>query len=540
MIQRCSSLILVVGLVIASRATAQPAQRMTFRNNLLPGHMTTHRITRTIYRTAQRKKHVEKFTYRQEARWVQCNIDEPKPGSTMIYQMIVDGPAKAVSLRRGKKKVKPIPKAAKFVLPGKSTRLRSAHKSPHEAPAQIPLTDSAQRAVLHAMLDVAHWPKKRINAGHRWQRDLSGNGISGTQTFEFIDLAKEDGDAVARLTLYVEGEFEGLLADGYVFDKGQAVFYWSRPDRVLLRMEAQAFYRRRRPNAPEEFKVKIDVALTGLDILKDAEQERIKEQMEDLDSALKAHRSGNDRVARDLCRQFRNKWPGVLWMPALEELENRVALEDTSVKRLSARKLDDLLAKTIIKLQVAESSYEYDVLAFARSNLGTIASTHRSMLKKFAKGKDAGARGRALFALAFSNRPGDFTTVQKAARDKSSKVRVLVLAALAARRNPQTSADLLILMLDDKKAAVRRHACRAIAACVSPEQFAAVMAAEKLGQVMIHDEDDDARLCAVRALAVVGAMADIPKLEKALTHELNPVIREEIHKAIETLSEKNG
>jgi hypothetical protein len=536
---------------LAAPAAAEPQQQMTFRNNLLPGHLTVHRISRTTYRTAHRAKHVEKLKYRQKATWVQCNVDQRTPGKIMVCQMMVDRPAKVISLRRGKKKIKPPPPASDFILPKRSTRLRSSYKSPQDGPVQVPLTDPAERAVLHALLDFAHWPKGRIPAGHRWERDIRGNGITGTQTFEFVDLAKEkhlaatrtgarhQDSVVARVTLYVEGKFEDPLARDYVFGKGQAIFYWSRPDRVLIRMEAQADYRRKRENAPERFKLTLDVSLTDLDSLDEERQERTADQLIAFDKALKAHRGGDDRLTRERCRRFRTTWPDSIWMPAVDELESRTVKKKTETKRLSMQQLNDRLVRTILTHEAARTNFEYDLLERSQLALEQLAETHHAKLKKLAKSDDDARRGRALFALAFSGRPGDFSTVQKAAQDESPKVRASVLAALTARRSPDTSVDLLIIMLDDEKANVRRRACQAVAACVSPEHYSTVKAVEKLTRLMIHDERDAVRLEAVRALAAIGAPADVPKLEKALTHELNTTIREEIHKAIETLKARS-
>ena len=110
--------------------------------------------------------------------------------------------------------------------------------------------------------------------------------------------------------------------------------------------------------------------------------------------------------------------------------------------------------------------------------------------------------------------------------------RHFLAAGLAARGKSDVNANLLIASLDDKESIVRRRACQAVAACIEPEHYSIVAVTDKLAGLMIDDENDLVRKEAIRALAAVGAPADIPRLEKALTHELNQTNRAEIDKAI--------
>jgi len=92
--------------------------------------------------------------------------------------------------------------------------------------------------------------------------------------------------------------------------------------------------------------------------------------------------------------------------------------------------------------------------------------------------------------------------------------------------------------LDDPEAMVRRQACLAVAACVPREHFSIVKIIDKLDHRMVHDQNDGVRLEAVEAMAALGAPADVPRLEKALTHELNKEIRGQIESAIATLKKR--
>jgi HEAT repeat protein len=115
----------------------------------------------------------------------------------------------------------------------------------------------------------------------------------------------------------------------------------------------------------------------------------------------------------------------------------------------------------------------------------------------------------------------------------------MALAGLAARGSPDVSSELLLALCDDEKPIVRRRACEVVAACMTPEHFSAVQLVEKINNLMVFDKSDDVRLAAVRALAVIGTPADVPKFEKALTHELNQGIRAEIEKSIEKVQARS-
>jgi hypothetical protein len=524
-----------------THATAAPPQSMQFRNNLLPGHLTIHRITRTVTRKAKRKSLTERLTYGQQTRWVQCNIGEPKPGSVMCYQMIVDQPPKVESLKRGKKPVEPAPKAADFGLVQPTPALCSAYRTPQDSPPQVPMTDPAQRAVLSVLLDYAHWPKNKIDAGHKWERDLHGGGITGKQTFEFIDMEEGNRGAVARVTLYVEGKFEDPLSKEYEFGKGQAILYWSRLERTLVRMEAQADYIRKRENSPEEYKLKLTLDLTKLEMLSEQAQDTVIDQMLAFEKAQKAQRDGRYPEARDLCREYRQKWPDAVWMPVVEELERRtVEKKSAGSASLTTEELDALLVKTLLAYEAAIKSYEYDLAERARGRLGQLADENHGKLVKLAQDEDPHKRGRAVFALVFGSRTEDLRAVEKAVRDPVASVRAMALAALAARRDPETSQELPVVMLDDPEAQVRIRACEAVAACLSPEHFSVAKAAEKLDKLMREDGEAAVRIAAVRALAAIGSVADVPKIEEASAKESDEQVRKEMEKALGRLRAKGG
>lgn len=532
--------------VVIGPGDALAGDTMTFKNNLLPGHLTVHRITRTTRRKAPRRDFVEKLTYRQTADWVRCNLAESKPGSVTVYQMMTDRAAKVRGLRHGKKKIKPLPPPDHFNLSGGSTRLHSANLTPRDAPYQVPLCDAAERAALRSLFDFAHWPRGKIDASHRWERDVDGGGFKGTQTLEFVDLVRFDHDTIgkgeiaARLTLYVQGAFTGALEKNYTFVKGQAVIHWARLDRTLLRMEARAEYKRRRPNGDEDYELRVEIDLKRMKMLNEAERDGMIDQLNVFAEALKRRQQGEPRETLRLCRQFHEKWPRSIWGPAIEELEERLTRAPRAAAGLKTSELKELLSKSLLAWEAGRSTYQYDLMDRTRKGLRQLCRDYRDKIRRLAKAKQSRDRAPAVFALAFSDDPDDFYLVQKSARDKSARVRSMALAGITARGSPQTSVDLLLLLLSDKKASVRSRACQAVAACVPREHFSIDKAAEKIAGLMIDDEKAAVRLAAIRALAAIGAPTDIAKLEKALHHELDKTNRREIDKAIKVLEALNG
>jgi hypothetical protein len=530
------ALLLAAAILLAAQpGDARADDKMTFRNNLLPGHLSAHNILRVTRRTVQRKDHVEKLSYAQVARWVQCNLAESKPGHATTYQMMVDQRARVVSLFHGAKSIKPLPSAASFNLSKSSTRLHSVTRSPRDNPYQVPLCDEAQRAVLRAMLDVAHWPREKAEAGRKWERDIRDGGFEGTQRFEFLDLVRIKGNVVARVKMKVEGAFSGSLEKSHDFIGAEAVIYWARLDRVLLKMEGRAAYTRRRPADDEQYELELNVDLENIDMLNEGQRDGMLDQLNVFAKAYKNQLEDEKSAARSLCRRFRDKWPDSIWMPAIDELEDRVSPKKTGPKRLKTSQIKKLLGKGLIAWEAARVNGEYDTMDKTRDGLEQLVKDYRPKVLALAESDKSKTRAQAVFALAFSERSDDFSFVQRATRDNSSRVRGMALAGLAARQDPKTSADMLIILLSDKKPAVRSRACQAVAACINREHLAVAKLVDELNTLMLDDENHAVRQEAVQAIAAIGAPADIQKLEKALTHELNQPTRRAIEKAIKRL-----
>jgi len=527
-------------MLLALPLPGSAADHMTFKNNLLPGHLTVHRVSRLTHRQARRKDYVEKLSYAQAADWVQCNLSDSLSAGVQLYQMMVDRPARVINLFHDGQRVSPTPAAERFNLSKRSTRLYSMATSSRDAPGQVPLCDPAERAVLRAMLDFAHWPRNKVNAGHKWERSFEGDGFAGKQTFEFVDLVRVKGEVAARVTLFVEGSFHGALEKDYRFDKAQVIIHWARLDRTLLKLEGQAQYKRRRPSGDDEYKLEVDVSLAKLATLKPDEQSLTIDQLTLFASADAKRREGLHSDARRLCNAFKAQWPDSIWLPAVAEVARGSQPQQGSGKRLTTKELKNALAKSLIAWEAAQNNDEHDIMDQTRDLMRQVAKDYRDKLLTLARDDEKSNRARAVFALAFSDRPDDFLSVQRATRDPAALVRGTALAGLAARRNPRTNVETLMQLLDDKKASVRARACRAVAACVEREHFSIARVADKVAHLMVFDKKSRVRLEAIRALAAIGAPADIPRLEDALTHELDKANRAAIENAIAALNALDG
>lgn len=520
-------------------APAAGADHVRLRNNLIPGFRTEHRISRLIRRTSQQQDYLQTATYSRRSDWIRCNVDESQPGRVKVFHMMVDTPPKVLRVFHDDERVRPTPDATEFSLLSGSPSLRSAVITPRDAPLEVlPITEAAERAVLAALLDFAHWPAKRVDAGHRWQRDINIEGFSGTQTFEFVDLAKLDGQVAARLTLFVEGEFTGALGQNYALEKAQAVIHWYRMNGTLARMEGQATYGKKRDDGQDTYELKLDVKLRRQRQLSEQEQDAVVRQLNAFAEALTRFQGGDRRGAVRACRAFEMRWPDAVWLPAVRSLAERAASRKKGSRRISTKELNRLLAKSVVAWQAARAKGDTDLLTRTRRALVALARDQRSRLKTLTKTEDAGLRSRAVFALAFSDRPADLALLQKAVGDESPLVRAMALTGLAARRSPRTDPRALIAALPDTDARVRLHACEAIAACISRENAAIVECVKGVTRAMSGDKSAAVRLAAVRALTAIGSRADIAPIENARKMESVTSIRDAMDRTLRVLRDR--
>lgn len=529
---------LFVAAIALVTAAARADDRTTIKNNLLPGHFTEHRLTRTIHRTIQKKKK-ETLVSRQATDWVQLNLNEPKPGGVRCFQMVVDQPAKVVSLREGGKKVSPTPPPQYYGLSRGNVRLHSLERGPRDSEVLLPKCSAIEQCVMRVLVDFAHWPDHSVAPGQKWERDIRDGSFEGTQTVEFVELLQgKDGTALV-LTMYVTGSFKGSLEKEGVFKKGQAIIHWERSDRTLLRLESRAEYERRRPEGTESFVMELNAEPVRIRTYTADEAEVFVDQLIAFEKADTALRKGDRAMARSYCEEYRRKWPKSVWMPALEELESRITPRDRAPAPMKTSEVSRTLAEALIKWEAARAARDLDIIDQTRRLLKAMCKSHGGKIRTLAKSGEDRQRAPAVFALAFSASDDDFYAVQKYARDDSAAVRAMALAGIAARRDKETSVELLLLVLDDQKANVRSRACDAVAACVSREHYSVEKIAARLGTMLIDDESRAVRLGAVRALAAIGGAQDVAKLEKGLTRELDDEIRREMKRAIKTL-EKRG
>lgn len=510
-------------------------EKMTFRNNTLPGHLTIHSVRRQTKRIAPRRDYEESIEYLQQGEWVQVNLDDPKPGESTVYQMFYELPPEMLSMYRGAERIRALPNPIEFNIKAGATYLNSERRSRTDNPFKPPSGNTAQEVVMDVMLDVAHWDRKSIEAGHRWERDIQTGYFKGVQRFEFAGVEQTEIGKVGTIRMIVEGEFVGPLARSHKFGKSRAVIYWANLEKTFAAIEARVEYAQRRPAGDEQYQMRIDVGLKRAETLTEAQSEVLRQQLNVFAEALSRSKRKDYAGTRDACRQFRDTWPGSIWTPAVDELQMQT-ISGTGPRRLKTSEVLDAINQCLIAWNSAMKDQQYDVLDRTRETLIQLNEDARGKILKLIRDDSNKARAAAAFALAFSPDPGDFQSVQKATRDASPRVRGMALEGIAARGDPGTNTEMLMLRLTDGHPMVRARACRAVAACVPREHYSIGQIAKQLNQLLADDESSTVRRDAIRAIGAVGAPADIARLEAAREKESSARNRKEIDLAIERLT----
>ncbi|HPF39800.1 MAG TPA: HEAT repeat domain-containing protein [Phycisphaerae bacterium] len=525
-----------VCLLAATGVVSADDVRMSFRNNTTPGHLTIHRVRRQTKRIAPRRDYEETIEYVQSGEWVQVNLDEPKPGEAAVYQMFNDDPPEILSLYRGAERIRSLPNPIDFNIKAGATYLNSERRTRTDSPFKPPSGDTAQEVVMALMLDVAHWDRKTIDSGHRWERDIQTGYFKGVQRFEFAGVEQTDAGKVGAVRMIVEGDFAGPLARSHKFIRSRAVIYWANLERTFASVETRVEYARRRPTGDEKYQLRIDLGLKRAESLTEAQSELLRQQLNVFAGALTRSSRKDYAGVSEACRQFRSTWPGSIWTPAFDELQMR-SIAGGAPDRMKTSEVLDAIRQCVVLWETATKNQEYDELDRTRETLIRLNEASRSKILKLTRDDSSKTRAAAAFALAFSPEPSDLQNVHKATRDASPRVRGMALAGLAARGDPGTNTEILLLRLSDGHPMVRARACRAVAACVAREHYAIAQVAKQLNEMLVSDESETVRREAIRAIAAVGAPADIAHLQSAKEKETSARNRAEIDRAIERLRE---
>lgn len=543
-----TSLAFLFALIAAAPLNAAPKERLDFKNNVMPGNWTRHVIVRDTVRTRKlpdrpgtktKIAEVEKLEFEQKAEWTQVNIDDPAPSSVLIYQQMADDPARVVSMTRRGEVIKPKPKPEELNLSKGSTKLLSAKRTLRDSPVQTPLLDQPDQCILELVLDFVHWPAKRIDVGHKWERDISLPTFEGKQQFEFVDFAKVGDETVARVTMYVKGKFKGMLDRKFEFEKIQAIIYWSRMNQSMRQVEAKVSYRRLIDDA--EYTVKIDVALEKSGMLNDKDQEEVKSQVGIINAALKEVGFGHVRETSKIIADFRHQWPGAMMGPAVDELERRlVDVQRSQGPRLTEEQLQGALTAAFIQNEAGRAQADVDLIEASRRVLTTLATEYYSKLKKWLKSEDEKIRSISAVTIGLAARPDALRQTYVACHDNSEKVRLMAMTGLLLRGGNDIDPKTLLAGMADKSAGVRQRSCETIAACIARENVAVDSLIQKLDKLMVHDEKDVVRLAAIRAIVAIGGPPDVSKLQTALMHEMNKSNRAALERGIERLQSSGG
>jgi HEAT repeat protein len=281
--------------------------------------------------------------------------------------------------------------------------------------------------------------------------------------------------------------------------------------------------------------MKIQVKLIHAQRLAESVQERLKLQVEAINLAARETQLGHTRDATKLVDGFVQQYPDSPWMPVIADLRAKIKAQNDGQARLSNAELLKSIGTLFLELEAANEKADDDARESATSLLAALASDYGPRLRKHAQSDDEQTRGLAIFALAFSTKPDDFASAEAGCSDSSSRVRTLTISAIAASGRSGVSADLLLKLLEDKTAGVRARAADAIAACIRRDDLSVQPLVDALDKMMVHDDTVAVRRSAIRAIEAIGGPGDIPRLEQALSHELDRGNRAAIQRAIERL-----
>jgi len=516
------------------------AQRMSFRNNTSAGFITVHKLNWRSTRTAPRAEYTETMRALQSARWVQANLASEDLNTAITYQMMEVFPAAVIGLSRGSEVMGTLPPPSAFNLDAGGTYLHSTTRTPKNSPFKAPSVKPALEAVMGGLLDVAHWGKRGVEPGHRWTRQLESPWFRGSLRFEYQGIEELDSGKSALVTYYLDGRFEGALHTTHKFVKGQGAFFWNKSKRCLQQLDARAEYERIRPTGNEKFEVRVDAELYTLANLSPDQTELMRQQLTVFSDALTALRREDFDRCRALTRGYRERWSESVWAPAINELQIQAAEKLETPTPLSLAQVSKRLTDLIVAWAGCMRTRDYDEQDRVRAAYLELLAKYRPYVLKLSQDDDSKTRAKSMFALGFSPDPADFRLLQRSTRDKSSRVRGMTFAALAARRDPRTSAEVLLSGLSDGSGGVRARACEAIGACIVRENLAVDALVKKLLQLVREDEKANVRRAAAEAIGLIGMPADVPPLQAALESESDERNREVLQAVIERLKAYDG
>jgi len=521
----------------AAPAAAAP---ITLRNCLDPALLTTHDLTVTLVQKASRAGVREEAALEMKGRLTRAHLDESQPGRVKTATMLLMEPARVTALFRDDKPVAPLPGPELFGLPPRgalrfNTHVQTSWDGASESPALRP----AEEALLAALLDVSHWPKKTVELKHAWSRAVDSADFQGQQHFEVSESVKVAGESVVVVRVRIEGAFRGKLAERCTLKEASARLVWLRGDRVLSRMEAAASYvRRRRGGEEEPVALKAVLALRQRRRLSDEQQGAVRSSLTTFAEVLGAYQSRRWEEAATLARTFLTAAPDSPWVPAAEWIAARCADQESSGQKLSRLELQRSLAELVIRWEAARGDDDEDLMARTRAAYGQILTAQPRDVRSLATDADENLRALAVFAWSFGTTLEHGNDTLRAARDPSPRVRAWAAAGLAARGDAETDADLLRKLLADDDAEVRARACQAAAACLPPgEPVVGRTRALVLG--LLEDSGRLVRLEAARALERAGTPADVATLERAAAVESEANVRSAMKEAVEAIRRRS-
>ncbi|MFO0974248.1 MAG: HEAT repeat domain-containing protein [Phycisphaerae bacterium] len=520
-----------VGALCAAAVGAPPGDRgVLLRNDVSDGRLSVYRMTRSVVRARQQAGHAEELTYDQRGTWTRFSVREQDGPVITLAQMVVEGAAEKVVFRRDGAAVAGLSDGAQ----GEGVaRVRAVHDRSGDGGDRVVARcgrgAGPRGGALAAVVDFAVWTPGRRHVGDEWSRELTRSDLTGEQKLKLRRLTQRDKRSYAELELSVSGKLRGAAA-GCDLEEATAEASWSLGREILDRISGRVKTACGSGDAAERVEIQFTIELERTELLSGARAAEVAEQLQGVARAVTAARRGDAAAVRRAAAEFRERWPKSDWLAGVDQLTRETGVAPPPVDE-DAPLIRELVL-TLKAWQQATGSGESAAVSAARRNFERLADGRGGALKALATGAGENQRAAAVFALAFSTVRDPRGDLEQAARDSAPAVRAWALYGLALRADRATDRAIVVAALSDADSAVRARGCQAVAACLPRDCREMRQARQRMMELLQQDRSDATRLFAAKALTEVSSSEQVPALRKAIKHEVDPAIREQIRAAV--------
>lgn len=519
-----------VGALCAAAVGAPPGDRgVLLRNDVSDGRLSVYRMTRSVVRARQQAGHAEELTYDQRGTWTRFSVREQDGPVITLAQMVVEGAAEKVVFRRDGAAVAGLSDGAQARVSRGCVRFTTDPVTAAIASSLVVAEEPGPGAALAAVVDFAVWTPGRRHVGDEWSRELTRSDLTGEQKLKLRRLTQRDKRSYAELELSVSGKLRGAAA-GCDLEEATAEASWSLGREILDRISGRVKTACGSGDAAERVEIQFTIELERTELLSGARAAEVAEQLQGVARAVTAARRGDAAAVRRAAAEFRERWPKSDWLAGVDQLTRETGVAPPPVDE-DAPLIRELVL-TLKAWQQATGSGESAAVSAARRNFERLADGRGGALKALATGAGENQRAAAVFALAFSTVRDPRGDLEQAARDSAPAVRAWALYGLALRADRATDRAIVVAALSDADSAVRARGCQAVAACLPRDCREMRQARQRMMELLQQDRSDATRLFAAKALTEVSSSEQVPALRKAIKHEVDPAIREQIRAAV--------